>query len=297
MKKMIASFSLVFAGLIFFAAFCFGNDQLLLVDDIKYLDENGIIKIGTRCGVGEVDPRIAGQIEKELEYFADDAGADKAVINVPVAFHVITYGGAGNVTDATLQSQINVLNAAYSGKGFSFSIKKIDRTTNNKWYTVAMGSSNETAMKKALAVDPAHTLNFYTANIGGGLLGWARFPWDYAETSYMHGVVILYSSLPGGSAAPYNLGDTATHEIGHYLGLYHTFQGGCSGGDYVSDTAAESTAAYGCPTGRNTCSAAGVDPITNFMDYTDDSCMTNFTSGQSTRMQSAMVSYRPSLGH
>jgi hypothetical protein len=216
-------------------------------------------------------------------------------VNVKVYWHVINNGTGvanGDVPQSQIDAQIAVLNNAYKTTPFTFTLAGVDRTTNRQWYTCT-GGSCEKKMKSALRKGGAGDLNVYSNNMGQGLLGWSTFPSDYARSPSMDGVVILFSSVPGGAAAPYNEGDTLTHEAGHWFGLYHTFQGGCAApGDSVDDTAAEASAAYGCPTGRDTCSGGGVDPITNFMDYVDDSCMTNFTTGQAARADALTAQYR-----
>jgi hypothetical protein len=192
-----------------------------------------------------------------------------------------------------INNQMTVLNNAFAPLGWAFNLVSVDRTTNSSWFTMSPGSTAESQAKNALRRGTADDLNIYTASPGGGLLGWATFPSSYAGNPKRDGVVVLFSSLPGGSAAPYNLGDTGTHEVGHWMGLYHTFQGGCNGnGDFVSDTPAEASPAFGCPVGRNTCSSPGSDPIRNFMDYTDDSCMNSFTGGQNTRADAQFTTYR-----
>jgi hypothetical protein len=253
------------------------------------------------CGTDHNPEKIAAA---ERDFANRRAMAEKfggAVSNVTggtinVYFHVVNKGTGisnGDIPNSQITSQMNVLNAAYAGEGWQFNLVQTDRTTNATWYNGCYGSS-ESAMKNALRKGSADDLNIYTCSPSSGILGYATFPSSYTSQPKLDGVVILYSSVPGGSAAPYNEGDTATHEIGHWMGLYHTFQGGCNGnGDFVSDTPAEKSSAFGCPMNRNTCpNKPGNDPITNFMDYTDDSCMFEFTSGQDSRMDSQFTTYR-----
>lgn len=228
---------------------------------------------------------------------------EATTVTVSVWFHVITNtSGSGNVTDARIADQIQVLNDAYSGltgganTKFRFTLAGVTRTANNTWFAAGYGTAAETAMKTALHVGNAATLNFYTNQPSTGELGWATFPSSYSSQPLKDGVVCDYRTLPGGSFSPYNEGDTGTHEVGHWVGLYHTFQGGCNkNNDYVADTPAERSPAFGCPAGRDTCTTKqypGADPIENFMDYTDDSCMYKFTAGQAARAASLSGTYR-----
>ena len=233
---------------------------------------------------------------------AAPATVEGGSVTIPVAFHVISSGGSvaeGNVRGSQIRAQIDVLNASYGGStggaatSFRFSLASIDRTTNARWFHLRRDSRNERAMKEKLRVGGARTLNIYTADLARKLLGWATFPWEFRRDPVGDGVAILFSSLPGGTSAPYNEGDTTAHEVGHWLGLLHTFEGGCTRpGDHVRDTPAEASPAYRCPVGRDTCSSAGRDPVTNFMDYSDDACMVAFTRGQGSRMSKAWSTYR-----
>jgi len=260
------------------------------------------------CGTAHPNGRQADEIQTSFAKFKSAKSAQLSAtgsITIPVYFHVINRGSGiqnGNVPDHMIRAQIAVLNNAFDGgsggaaTAFRFELAGVTRTTNEFWYNMGYGSIAEREAKAALHQGGANALNFYTANLADNLLGWATFPWSYHAKPELDGVVCLFSSLPGGSTVPYDEGDTGTHEVGHWLGLYHTFQGGCSTkNDYVSDTPAEFSPAFDCPVGRDTCTTSrhpGLDPITNFMDYTDDACMFQFTAEQAFRADGMFAQYR-----
>lgn len=239
--------------------------------------------VGRVCGTDETGAKVAAPDMAVIEKWIHDNQIAAGGV-VPVNFHVI-YGsnGEGNVPESWLNAQIAVLNSTYAGRGYNngartgdntgytFFKNSVTRTQNQSWFTMTPNSSRERDAKRALNVNPRGSLNLYTCKPGQGLLGWATFPWALAGNPSNDGVVVHYASLPGGWAAPYNLGGTATHEVGHWAGLYHTFQSGChsdgscsTAGDLVCDTPAEGTPTSGCPSGKNTCSGAGNDPIHNY---------------------------------
>lgn len=278
------------------------------VPSIRIRNDDGSVRGGSRCAVQartplqrEVLERSLGQSRKaDFTGLAKRPGGD--AITIPVWFHIVTKTSrdglvTGNVSDGQIAAQLQVLDDAYAGRGFTFALGGVKRVDNSRWFDGCARYGVEVAMKAALAVDPAHNLNFYSCK-PGNYLGYAYYPDSFDESDTRHGVVVLHSSFPDGATTNYNEGDTGTHEVGHYLGLAHTFEGGCTEpGDMVADTPAEASPAFGCPVGRDTCAAAGVDPIENFMDYTYDSCMYTFSDGQSSRMQEITALYKPSLGH
>jgi hypothetical protein len=276
-------------------------------DGTVFVSQRAFVESGLRCGFRhdeDADKTPGGDRGKPGGGGGGGTPLPPGSVTIGVYFHVITNAsGQGNVTMQQINDQITVLNAAYSGltggvdTPFRLQLMAVDYRTNDAWFAAQPGTTAEAAMKAALRQGSADDLNFYTNSPGGGLLGWATFPSSYASKPSNDGVVCHYASLPGGSFSPYNLGDTGTHEVGHWLGLYHTFQGGCvknsTGGDGVGDTPAEKSPAYGCPTGRDTCAnVSGLDPIQNFMDYTDDACMFLFSQGQSDRIGAMWTQYR-----
>jgi len=150
-------------------------------------------------------------------------------------------------------------------------------------------------MKKTLHKGGFETLNVYT-NLAGGFLGYAYLPGLPDSHLWQDGIVLNWESMPGASptfAGLYDLGLTLVHEAGHWFNLEHTFFGGCNAkGDFVADTPPMRVPTRGCPEGKDTCAEPGLDPIHNYMDYSDDRCYTEFTAGQVARMQDAWLFFR-----
>jgi Pregnancy-associated plasma protein-A len=249
-----------------------------------------------------VREKSTGQTVKPLPANAQGKAPADFAATVPVYFHVITDGATGALTDAEVGRQIRVLNNTFGGgegganAGFTFTLAGITRTDNAVWFRQSERNA-DAEMKLALKQGGNDALNVYTVD-PPGLLGYAYYP-EIVTTSqaYLDGVVLNWQSLPNVSdefEGAYDQGETLTHETGHWLNLAHTFEGGCSGpGDFVDDTPYQKTPTGGCPEGKDTCkNQPGLDPIHNYMDYSYDSCYTEFTAGQVQRMRDAWLFYR-----
>jgi len=227
---------------------------------------------------------------------------ENATATLNIYFHVVyaneTVDG-GYLPDQQIHDQVDVMNRDYNSTGIRWNLKNISRIKSEDWFlNIAPDSAGEAAMKGVYRKGSKSDLNVYTIGFANpdaaGLLGIATFPMDYAASPQLDGVMVLHSTFPGSKSQQFNLGRTLVHESGHWVGLYHTFQGGCEApGDQVDDTPPEASAAKGCPANRKTCPGTpGMDPIRNFMDYTDDACMDNFTPGQTKRLRDQLVAYR-----
>ncbi|EFI26949.1 metalloprotease [Coprinopsis cinerea okayama7 len=255
------------------------------------------------CG-NEIDEATKEALEEDFRLNRVAASSSFRAAPPPpinVFFHIVSKDETpegGNISDDVIAQQMDVLNTAFKPSGVQFRLKDVTRNVNATWFgSVAPETVEQDEMKAALRQGGAADLNVYTVGFeegpGAGLLGYATFPSSFQFAPEDDGVVLLFSTLPGGSTPDFNLGQTLTHEVGHWVGLYHTFQGGCSGlGDEVDDTPAEASPASGCPADRDTCPGEGKDPVQNFMDYSFDSCMETFTPGQIDRLLDQIATYR-----
>ena len=257
-----------------------------------------------RCGTPPPTPAAKIQANRVITALRTHRMNFRGQTLVPIRFHIIHDGAAGKLLDRQLEAQVAMLNTIYKPSGVQFKTIDVQEYEQPEWFRHEYGTPAEGEMKTALGKDTDHCLNIYTCEPGGGLLGYATFPWWLAETPQLDGVVLHHASFPKSPTPwvqqpwPFDLGMTAVHEIGHWCGLYHTFQGGCEApGDDVTDTPFEEGPAAGCPIDQpSSCPGeTRFNPVENYMDYSDDACMKHFTPQQIQRVRDMAGYYRYKL--
>lgn len=258
------------------------------------------------------------KLEKFTESFLPLEGA-KALVTIPVVIHVVYNGSTQNISASQIQTQLQVLNDDFrrlnsdadnvwsqaADSEIEFCLATVDPNGNAtsgiiRQSTTRNGFGTNDAVKSASsggsnAWPASDYMNVWVCNIGGGILGYAQFPGGPASTD---GVVCdyRYFGTNGTAQAPFNLGRTMTHEVGHYLNLRHIWgDGGCGASDFVNDTPDSDASNGGCQIGSVSCGST--DMVQNYMDYSDDACMNLFTQDQKTRMQAALAGSRSSLSN
>jgi pregnancy-associated plasma protein-A/type IX secretion system substrate protein len=276
------------------------------------------------------------QIQQLLQNNPDYKAA--SVITIPVVFHILYFNTTQNIPDARIFANLDVLNDDFgrqnadtvntpavfkpvgANTNVQFCLATQNPSGNPTTGIIRIQTTSSTFPSNYTTISPewdhTHYLNIYVGNLGNGLLGISSIPPASAGSDHVR---VLYSAVGGpaapGTFNPYHLGRTITHEVGHWVGLYHTFQGGCAGttanncntqGDLVCDTPPEASSTFGCPSlNPNTCTEVSPFPppytmdmpdmIQNYMDYTDDPCMNIFSLGQKARMNAIINQYRAAI--
>ncbi len=271
-----------------------GNLERLINQDPKMTQRMGFIEKQTQSFVGKVR--------------ANPAQRSQMVVTIPVVFHVLYNTAAENISEAQILSQLQILNEDF---------RRLNADQDNVWAQAAdtqiefclatqdpQGNPTDGILRVSTNVTSFGTndamkftsqggsdawpasdyMNFWVCDLGSSLLGYAQFPGGPADTD---GIVCNYTATgnTGTAQGPFDLGRTATHEVGHYLNLRHIWgDGGCGVDDFVADTPEDDGANYGCALGSASCVAGTSAMVQNYMDYSDDACMNLFTQGQSDRM-------------
>ena len=253
-----------------------------------------------KCGTADPTKEETQLVNNQIQGWMNSSSRtpDDDPVHILVAWHVISSStGLGNIPDSQIRDAVEILNLRYNEVfNYYFTLDVITRHENDDWFLFepneqANQSYDEAQMRSSTVTDPEHYYNIWSvlteAEDGYITLGWNYFPFSSAEDSHWQGTTINYTAWNGG---------TLEHEAGHYFGLFHTFQGGCSGSnDQVSDTPAMSEdGIYNCDENQDSCpDIDGNDPVTNIMNYSD--CNYAFTAGQAERGYSITVNYHPGL--
>jgi hypothetical protein len=317
MKKITTSL----IGILFLAASCTKQDLKQPDQQVSTDDDVQTVITKRTCAANDVlqqqlaaDPALAKRMQ-DIEDFTQKVISHpesmrlvNRVITIPVVVHVVYKTAAQNISDAQVQSQIDVLNEDYGNTnadkskipsefqpvdgtvGIRFTLDRIIRKSTTK----ASFGTNDAVKKSSKggdnAIDATTYLNMWTCNLSNGLLGYAQFPGGALATD---GVVILYSAFgrTGNLIPTYNLGRSATHEVGHWMNLIHIWGDANCGTDKVADTPQANTENFGCPAfpHKSTCVGKLDEMTMNYMDYTDDACMFMFSNGQKARISAVFA--------
>lgn len=320
MRKILV----LLAGGILFVTGC--NKSSDHPDESPTFEEETFLAGQRKCGADEVlqkqlkaDAALRARMD-QIDEFARRVAEDptgyrllpSGIIEIPVVVNVLYQTTAQNVSDAQIQTQIDVLNKDFSATnsdynltstynsvksgdvGVRFVLDQVIRKTTTKTSWSLNDDMKKTSKGGIDPTSPTTKMNLWVCNLSSGYLGYAQFPGGSSATD---GVVIDDNAFgtTGSAAAPFNKGRTATHEVGHWLNLRHIWGDATCGNDQVSDTPLHNTANYGCPAAghTSTCTGTPVEMTMNYMDYTDDACMYMFSAGQETRMLAVFASGGP----